>query len=451
MSALATTLEPHTPDDGDIGRQQRGIAIAALVPIRKHKSQYRVPAQSGEARYYTVNIDGDQPTCTCPDWALRQRDCKHIIAVRLVAAREAAASDRAISEADEVDEAVFERAPARPTYGQDWRSYDRAQEHEGQYFPALLHDLCNSVIQPEYDYGRPKLPISDMLFCIARKEYSGLSRRRVMSIIRDDYEKGLISYLPSSGSLTRYIDDPDLTPVLKQLVRESARPLAAVETKFAVDATGFSTRVYDQWFEHKWGKSIKQAQWIKAHIMCGTLTNIISAVEVTSGNRNDTKFLPRLLRASTENFNVEELSADKGYLSKKNFNTAAAAGVDLYMPFKVDSRERNPKRKRSIAWEKAFRHYHDHREEFLKHYHLRSNAESTMQMLKSKFGPSVRSRTQAGQFNELLTRCLCHNICVLIRSMYEFGIEVDFHTHITEPGPWSRDKDESLERFLSLA
>ncbi len=452
MSApLATTLEPHAPDDGDIGRQRRGIAIAALVPIRKHKSQYRVPAQSSEASHYTVNVAGNQPTCTCPDWTLRQRDCKHIIAARLVAAREAAVSDGSVIEAEEVDEAVFERAPARPTYGQDWRSYDRAQEHEGQYFPALIHDLCNSVAQPEYDYGRPKLPISDMLFCIARKEYSGLSRRRVMSVIRDDYEKGLISHLPSSGSLTKYIDNPDLTPILKQLVQESARPLAAVETKLAVDATGFSTRVYDRWFEHKWGKEIKQAQWIKAHIMCGTLTNIITAVEVTSGNRNDTKFLPRLLRASTENFDVEELSADKGYLSKKNFNTAAALGVDLYMPFKVDSRERNPKRKRSIAWEKAFRHYHDHREEFLQHYHLRSNAESTMQMLKSKFGPSVRSRIQTGQFNEILARCLCHNICVLIKSMYEFGIEIDFHQQSRESGPGLPDKNRGLERLIALA
>ena len=453
---LTTALEAHALDDaddgdgGDSGRQRRGMAIAAMVPIRKHKSGYRVPAQSADRGHYTVKLDGDRPTCTCPDYELRQRDCKHIVAARLVAIREAG-SEAVASLADEVDETVVENTRVRPTYGQDWKSYDAAQEHEGQYFPALLQDLCNSVIQPEYGYGRPKLPISDMLFCIARKEYSGLSRRRVMSIIRDDYEKGLISHKPSSGSLTKYIDDPDLTPILKQLVQESARPLAAVETKLAVDATGFSTRVYDRWFEHKWGKSIRQAKWIKAHIMCGTLTNIITAVEVTSGNRNDTKFLPRLLRASTENFDVKELSADKGYLSKKNFNTAAALGVDLYMPFKVDSRERNPKRRRSIAWEKAFRYYHDHREEFLQHYHLRSNAESTMQMLKSKFGTSVRSRTQAGQFNELLARCLCHNICVLIRSMYEFGIEVDFHSQVPEPGPWLPDKHQGLERLLALA
>ena len=453
---LTAVLDPGSPDDGNTGRRKRGLAIAALVPIKKLRSGYRVPSQSPEGGHYMVNLDGDNPRCSCPDFALRQKPCKHIIAVVLTVYRESGAdTPGALSEleadAPETDEIAEVKTPARPTYPQNWRSYDGAQEHEGQYFPILLHEMCNSAIQPEQDYGRPKLPISDMLFCIARKEYSGLSRRRVMSVIRDDYEKGLISCLPSSGSLTKYIDNPDLTPVLKQLVQESARPLAEIETKLAVDSTGFSTRVYDRWFEHKWGKEIKQARWVKTHIMCGTRTNIITAVEVTGGNRNDTKYLPRLLRRSAEHFDVQELSADKGYLSKKNFNTAAALGVDLYMPFKVDSRERNPKRKRSIAWERAFRYYHDHREEFLEHYHLRSNAESTMQMLKSKFGPSVRSRTQTGQINELLTRCLCHNICVLVRSMYEFGIEIDFHSQIPEPGPWYPEKDERLGRIFALS
>ena len=455
---LTAVMDHHSPDDGNTARQRRGLRIAALVPIKKYESGYRVPSQSPEGGHYMVNLDGDNPRCTCPDFTLRQKPCKHIIAVLLTLYRESEAATQEATnetEAEDDDPETHETAkvplPARPTYGQNWKAYDAAQEHEGQLFPALLHGLCDSLVQPDYGFGRPKLAVSDMVFCIARKEYSGLSRRRVMSVLRDDHRRGLVSHLPSSSSLTKYIDNPELTPILKQLVQESARPLSAVETKLAVDATGFSTSVYDRWFEHKWGKEIRQALWIKAHIMCGTLTNIITAVEVTSGNRNDTKFLPRLLRRSTENFKVEELSADKGYLSKKNFNTAAALGVDLYMPFKVDSRERNPKRKRSVPWEKAFRYFHDHREEFLQHYHLRSNAESTMQMLKSKFGTAVRSRTQAGQFNELLARCLCHNICVLVHSMYELGIEVDFHSQIPVPGPSSCEKDERLERSLALA
>jgi hypothetical protein len=31
-----------------------------------------------------------------------------------------------------------------------------------------------------------------------------------------------------------------------------------------------------------------------------------------------------------------------------------------------------------------------------------------------------------GQVNEVLAKVLCHNICVLIQAMYEFGIDPDF-------------------------
>ena len=43
-------------------------------------------------------------------------------------------------------------------------------------------------------------------------------------------------------------------------------------------------------------------------------------------------------------------------------------------------------------------------------------------MIKAKFGTGVRSKTAAAQVNEALLKILCHNICVLIQSMYELGI-----------------------------
>jgi hypothetical protein len=43
--------------------------------------------------------------------------------------------------------------------------------------------------------------------------------------------------------------------------------------------------------------------------------------------------------------------------------------------------------------------------------------------MKAKFGTSMRSKTETAQMNELLCKVLCHNICVLIQSMYELGIE----------------------------
>jgi transposase len=70
--------------------------------------------------------------------------------------------------------------------------------------------------------------------------------------------------------------------------------------------------------------------------------------------------------------------------------------------------------------------YNDHRDEFLGHYHKRSNVEATFHMIKSKFGQRLRSKTLTAQINEALCKVLCHNLCVVIQSQHELGIETDF-------------------------
>jgi hypothetical protein len=66
----------------------------------------------------------------------------------------------------------------------------------------------------------------------------------------------------------------DLTPVLRGLVEQSARPLRAIETTFAADSTGFATTTYSRWFDHKYGEEKRCRRWTKVHGMVGTLTNV---------------------------------------------------------------------------------------------------------------------------------------------------------------------------------
>ena len=66
------------------------------------------------------------------------------------------------------------------------------------------------------------------------------------------------------------------------------------------------------------------------------------------------------------------------------------------------------------------------REDFLAHYHKRSNAETTFSMIKGKFGDRLRSKTRTAQVNEALCKVLAHNLCCLIQSIYELGIEPTF-------------------------
>ena len=58
-------------------------------------------------------------------------------------------------------------------------------------------------------------------------------------------------------------------------------------------------------------------RWVKAHIMCGVKTNIVTAVEVSETKHNDTKILAPFVEKTAQNFNIEEVSADKAYLKQE--------------------------------------------------------------------------------------------------------------------------------------
>ena len=371
MSTTAiATLPPEDLGNNLTSRQQHGLALEALLHIERGQGDYRVPSQS-DSCFYTVNRDADGPTCTGLDFDRHQQPCKHIYAVDYTLQRE--------GEPERV-------APGRPTYGQRWSTYDRAQAH----LDVLLRELCDLVPQPDYSFGRLRPPVSDMLYCIGLKGYSNMSRRRAMTSVKRARERGLLLHSPSPSSISRYLENPGLTPLVKFLVQQSALPLADIGQDFAVNTTRFATTAYDRCFDHKWGRPIQSPHWVKLHA---------TAVEATDSSSNDSPQFPGLMRTTSEGFDVREVSADKGYLSKANYDFADSLGADAYIMFKTNSKSRHPKRRSSIPWEKAHRFFSYHREDFLQHYHKRSNVETVFQMIKSKFGASMKSKTETGQFN----------------------------------------------------
>jgi hypothetical protein len=43
-----------------------------------------------------------------------------------------------------------------------------------------------------------------------------------------------------------------------------------------------------------------------------------------------------------------------------------------------------------------------------------------------KFGERLRCKTETAQINEALCKVLCHNLCCVIQSMYELGVDPTF-------------------------
>ena len=324
-----------------------------------------------------------------------------------------------------------------PTYSQAWSSYNRAQQNEKDRFLVLLQDICSAIPQEPRPRGRgrPSAPLSERLFSVVFKVYTGFSARRFTSDVQSARQQGLIDHAPHFNSTNRYLASASLTKHLQALIELSASPLASIETDFAIDSTGFATTTYNRWFDHKWGRERTKQDWVKTHLMCGVKTNIVTAALATNHESADIKQLPDLLKWTAKNFSIDEVSADKAYSSKRNLREIEAIGAIPYIPFKSFPMGSQGKGHRyDSLWAKMWHFYSFNREEFNAHYHKRSNVETSIAMIKTKFGAGVKSKTGTAQVNEVLCKVLCHNICVLIHSFYELGIAPDFAVQ-TEPEP----------------
>ncbi len=396
-------------------REERGLLIAETCKIAKNKLGWKVPSQSGNGSYI-VSLDHGEPFCTCPDFEARQQPCKHIHAVEYVIQRET-----------KPGESTIYTQSVKVTCTQEWPAYNEAQTHEQERFVVLLRDLCNGIPQPPQTFGRPRLPLADVVFGLVFKSYTTMSGRRFMSDLREAETKELVTKCPSFTSNFRYLENPELTPLLKTLIEQSASPLRAVETDFAVDSSGFSTTVYSRWFDHKYGKERSKQTWVKTHLICGVKTHVVTSVEATPYESADTVQFPGLVNTTAKTFNINEVSADKAYSDRRNLQTAQAVGGTAYIPFKSNSTGmRDKHHKFDGLWNYMWHYYNCNRDKFLTHYHKRSNVETTFSMIKAKFGASVRAKTPVAQVNEVLCKVLCHNICVLIQSTLELGIEPVF-------------------------
>ena len=159
--------------------------------------------------------------------------------------------------------------------------------------------------------------------------------------------------------------------------------------------------------------------------MCGVKTNVVTAIEITDRYGADSPQFKPLVNATARNFVMNQVSADKAYLSDANLRAVVDNSAVPYIPFKVNSRSN---RRHSYFWKRMFHYYSYNQAHFMASYHKRSNVESTFSMIKAKFGDRLRSKTQTAQINEAFCKVLAHNLCCVIQSIYELGIQ---------PGFWS--------------
>lgn len=391
-------------------RKVRGLAILKEHKIKKIEGGYLVPSQNKNKRYFVAEHDFN---CTCPDCQNRHLTCKHAYAVKYYLG---------IEKTNDSGVKTIEQMPL--TYTQAWNTYNQAQTSEVQQFDVLLKDLLENVEEPTYEFGRPALDKREALFCAIKKVYSQMSSRRAKGLFNQANEKEFIKKSPHFNAVSKLLNEEETETILEKLILFSAQPLKSVETSFAVDSSGFRTTTFSPYCQDKHGAS-KKHKYLKAHILVGTKTNIICSAKVTSEYVNDSPQFSGLVQ-SINGFDVQEVSADKAYNSINNTNVVHELGATAYIPYKSNVTASVHSGNRGKLWRKMFHYFNLNQEEFLQHYHKRSNVETTFHMIKSKLGDSLKSKNEIAQKNELLCKLIAHNIIVLISEMHEHKLNYGF-------------------------
>ena len=394
-------------------RQIEGLKIARNGMVSETSKGWKVQSQHGTGSYLVYKEGMAITKCTCPDNELRDIKCKHQWAVDFFLQKDTDSQGN-----------VTVTKTVKITYPQDWKAYNNAQTSELELFDTLLKDLVAGIEEPPRTRGRPRLSLKETAFCAIEKVYYGLSQRRAHTLYRNSEENERISHVPHFNAIGKLLNRKDITPTLQRLLTVTALPLKGFETTFSPDSSGFRTSQFSQYAVEKYG-TLHEHRWVKAHIFIGTKTNIIVSARITDEKGADCpQFEPMVMEAHDNGFTIEEIPADMGYSSRDNYNLATSIGAQAYIPFKSNS---TGKARGSYTWTKMYHYFMLHRDEFMEHYHQRSNVESAFNMVKAKFGDKLKSKNWTAQQNELLCKLICHNIVVLIHEMFELGIEAKFN------------------------
>ena len=306
----------------------------------------------------------------------------------------------------------------------NWPAYNAAQTNEKRLLKQLLHALCAIIPEPQANVrGRRRVPIKDLVFGEVYREYTHLSGRRFQTDVVECHAQGWLSKPYCYNKALAFLNDPETTDLLRALVTESAKPLIGIERRFAPDSTGFSIQPYGRWYDEKHGNMRTGATYVKAHIITGVYSHIITAASASVQQIGDITAFPSLLDETRgAGFVIDEIASDGAYLSEAHLEWLDALGIDQYTPFRSNSRFHHD----NSVWDIYLAFFLLHKDLFDEHYHRRSQAESTFSMVKAKYGPSVRGKQPASQANGVLVKFLANNVYVLIRAIYELGMAIEF-------------------------
>ena len=402
---------PYSDQNAERTRAARMLAARPDSVLKVGEQTFRVRSEGGGGSY-AVERTRKGWICECEAFEER-RICKHIWCVKIELKP---AEFESVEPAPESEGKRYPRGP----------EYAAARKREATEFGPLLWDLLRSVDEPPRRtcrVGRPRNSLRAQLYHATWKVYQCASQHWVYGELRRSLgSPGVLARILNDKTPSTVFNNESTAETLLRLIELSAAPFRELEDcgTLAIDSTGFSTTVRGAYSTEK-HDPLRKHRWNKGHLIIGTKTHVIAAVAVTDERGADSpQFIPLVQKAIAAGFRPSKVVADKAYVSRDAYQLLVDLGIDGYLPFRDGMTDRA---EGCYEWHRKVRQFVDHRAEFDREYHARSNVESVNSSLKRRFMEGLLSKNQGAQFNEVLAKILAYNIVLLIHYSHKVNIE----------------------------
>lgn len=179
-----------------------------------------------------------------------------------------------------------------------------------------------------------------------------------------------------------------------------------------IDSSGIRIFARSIWFCLRIKREISKRDCDKVHLaVCADLLLILNW-RITNGKRHDCPFFVILL----EPFKwLGNIMADKGYLSRKNFQFVFDKKGQAYIPFKKGKKKGSTDSPKSHpAWKFAFHFWKTLNGIYMSIYHQRSKIEAVFSALKKRYGDKLNCKSARMRRREMSLRLIAYNIRILI-------------------------------------
>lgn len=179
-----------------------------------------------------------------------------------------------------------------------------------------------------------------------------------------------------------------------------------------IDASGIRIIGRSIWYCLRIKEEIGKRECDKVHLSVCLDVLFVMNWRISKGSKNDCPFFRKLLTP----FNLlGNVLADKGYLSRKNFQLVADRKGRAFIPFKSNS---TAKAKSSPAWKSAFYFWKTLNGIYLAIYHQRSRIEAVFSAIKRRYGDKLYCRKAGMRRKEMSLRFIAYNLRLLICYCY---------------------------------